>query len=119
MAMETGSQKTQFKKVSELKARIAKGERPYMQIGQYFDFGNDNLSRLLHKEGTDTFLHGENVDQRFLDAHEAKRKRIIIPTEPQQSKMILENTATRHLEAISRILASEVESRRAKESKVG
>jgi len=118
MTIETGSQKTQYKKISEIKSRQMNGEEVYLQIGQYNDFNTGTLSRLLHKEGTDTFLHGQDVDNRFLRAHYAKKQGVIIPSEPQQSKMVLKDHVSRHLEAISRILGSEVSDRRAKEEKV-
>jgi len=84
-----------------------------MQVGQYMDYnGTEGLSRLLHKEGgTNVFLHGENVDLRFLRSHYAKRQGVIIPSEPQQSRMVSKGIASRHLEAIARILQAEVSER--------
>jgi len=121
MTIETGSARTQYKKIADVKRRRAMGEQVFLQVGQYMDsvvHQTGTLSRLLHKEGSDTFLHGENVDDRFLRAHYAKKIGVMLTDEPQQAKMVLKDTATRHLSAISRILGYEVEARNAEKEKV-
>ena len=104
MSTKRTSVDTRYKKVSTLK------EGDYLQIGQYKRVAG-KLSRLLHKEGTDTFLHGKAVDNRFLRAHYAKRQGVLIPSEPQQAKMLTKDIASRHLGALSRILATALDER--------
>lgn len=111
---------TRYKTVKQVEEAIGRGERPYLQIGQYRSIDGHNLSRLLHKEGPDgasTFLHGRNVDRRFNASHSAKRMGLIIPEEPQQSKMVIKGVESRYLEALSRILRATVTERTDTESR--
>tara|TARA_R100000656_G_C3854607_1_gene108380 strand:- start:30 stop:350 length:321 start_codon:yes stop_codon:yes gene_type:complete len=100
-------EKTQYKRVSQLK------EGDYRQIGQYDKMvGQSTLSRLLTKHGERTiYLHGERVNQRFLKAHEAKRRGIMLPEEPQQVRMVVGNIPTSKLEAIKGIVTFEINNR--------
>lgn len=106
MSKKLTQKDTQFKKVDSLKPD------EFLQIGQYKKFaGKKGLSRLLHKIDSPTFLHGKNVDRRFVNAHKQKRNGLMIPSEPQQAKMVLPLVASRHIHALSSIIKHTVKER--------
>ncbi len=95
--------RTRFKKVSTLK------KDDYLQVGQWVDKGMGGLSRLLTKHGEQhVHLHGDNINQRFNKAYEAKRSNVMLPEEPQQVRMLVPDIPTDKLEAIKGICSFEL-----------
>ena len=102
---------TRYKKVASLK------EGDYRQVGQWVRNPlNPQLSKLLVKHGgKPVYLHGERVQARFNKCYEAKKKRVMLPQEPQQVRMIVDQISTNQLVALKGICEFEINSRRAEQ----
>jgi len=106
------SYKTQYKKVSSLK------EGDYRQVGQWERINplRPHLSKLLVKHGDNpVYLHGEKVQARFNKCYEAKKKRVMLPQEPQQVRMVVDQISTNKLIALKGICEFEINSRKAEQ----
>ena len=105
------SYKTQYKKVSSLK------EGDYRQVGQWVRNPlNPQLSKLLVKHGDKpVYLHGEKVQARFNKCYEAKKKNVMLPQEPQQVRMVVDQISTNKLVALKGICEFEINSRKAEQ----
>ena len=105
-------ERTQYKKVSSLKPN------DYRQVGQWEKVNplRENLSKLLVKHGDKpVYLHGEKVQARFNKCYEAKKKRVMLPQEPQQVRMVVDQISTNKLIALKDICEFEINSRRAEQ----
>ena len=106
------SYKTQYKKVSSLK------EGDYRQVGQWErkNSFSSHLSKLLVKHGDKpVYLHGEKVQARFNKCYEAKKKRVMLPQEPQQVRMVVDLIPTNKLIALKGICEFEINARKAEQ----
>ena len=99
---------TRYKKVSALR------DGDYRQVGQWVKNPvNPQLSRLLVKHGdSPVYLHGERVNQRFNKCYEAKKNRVMLPQEPQQVRMVVDQIPTNKLLALKGICEFELNVRR-------
>ena len=102
---------TRYQKVASLK------EGDYRQVGQWVRNPlNPHLSKLLVKHGDKpVYLHGEKVQARFNKCYEAKKKRVMLPQEPQQVRMVVDQISTNKLIALKGICEFEINSRRAEQ----
>jgi hypothetical protein len=110
--MVMSREKTQYKKVSSLKPD------DYRQVGQWEKVNplRENLSKLLVKHGDKpVYLHGEKVQARFNKCYEAKKKRVMLPQEPQQVRMVVDQISTNKLIALKGICEFEINSRKAEQ----
>ena len=98
---------TRYKKVASLK------EGDYRQVGQWVRNPlNPQLSKLLVKHGgKPVYLHGERVQARFNKCYEAKKKRVMLPQEPQQVRMVVDLIPTNKLIALKDICEFEIKAR--------
>jgi|TARA_B110001454_G_C12719570_1_gene434136 hypothetical protein len=105
------SWKTRYKKVANLKAD------DYRQVGQWVKNPlNPHLSKLLVKHGEKpVYLHGEKVQARFNKCYEAKKRNVMLPQEPQQVRMVVDQISTNKLVALKGICEFEINSRRAEQ----
>ena len=105
------SWKTRYKKVANLK------DGEFRQIGQWVKNPlNPQLSKLLVKHGDKpVYLHGEKVQARFNKCYEAKKKNVMLPQEPQQVRMVVDQISTNNLVALKGICEFEINSRKAQQ----
>jgi|TARA_R110000765_G_scaffold144704_1_gene246753 hypothetical protein len=105
------SWKTRYKKVANLK------DGEFRQIGQWVKNPlNPQLSKLLVKHGDKpVYLHGEKVQARFNKCYEAKKKNVMLPQEPQQVRMVVDQISTNKLVALKGICEFEINSRKAQQ----
>ena len=103
---------TRYKKVASLK------EGDYRQVGQWERKNplTPHLSKLLVKHGDKTvYLNGEKVQARFNKCYEAKKKRVMLPQEPQQVRMVVDQISTNKLIALKGICEFEINARKAEQ----
>ena len=103
---------TRYQKVADLK------EGGYRQVGQWErkNSFSSHLSKLLVKHGDKpVYLHGEKVQARFNKCYEAKKKNVMLPQEPQQVRMVVDQISTNKLVALKGICEFEINSRKAEQ----